>query len=145
MLKKIGNILFTSFKYFCVAHCITEHVGDIFLCSGDSMEPSIHSGDLVIIQRFSKMFNDIDKGDVVVAKSPAEYKRFILKRVKATDGQTVRRGIKYQRVPKGFVWLEGDNQANSTDSWDFGPVPKGLIHGRVVCRIWPLSNLSTNI
>lgn len=62
------------------------------------MEPSIHSGDLVIIQRFSKVFNDIDKGDVVIAKSPAEYTRFILKRVKATDGQVVRRGINYQRV-----------------------------------------------
>lgn len=62
------------------------------------MEPSIHSGDLVIIQRFSKMFNEINKGDVVITKSPAEYKRFILKRVKATDGQMVRKGIKYQTV-----------------------------------------------
>lgn len=67
------------------------------------MEPSIHSGDLVIIQRFSKVFNDIDKGDVVIAKSPSEYTRFILKRVKATDGQVVRRGINYQTV--GFVQL----------------------------------------
>jgi len=62
------------------------------------MEPSIHSGDLVIIQRFSKMFDSIDKGDVVIAKSPAEYKRFVLKRVKAIDGQLVRRGIHYQKV-----------------------------------------------
>jgi len=62
------------------------------------MEPSIHSGDLVIIQRFSKIFNNIDKGDVVIAKSPTEYKRFILKRVKATDGQLVRRGVNYQMV-----------------------------------------------
>jgi inner membrane protease subunit 1 len=106
------------------------------------MEPSIYSGDLVIIQRFSKAFNSIDKGDVVIAKSPSEYKRFILKRVKAVDGQVVKKGISYQRVPKGSVWLEGDNQMNSTDSWDFGPVPRGLILGRVICRIWPISNFS---
>ena len=62
------------------------------------MEPSIHSGDLVIIQRFSKMINHIDKGDVVIAKSPEEYNKFIMKRVKAIDGQMVRRGIKYQVV-----------------------------------------------
>lgn len=62
------------------------------------MEPSIHSGDVVIIQRFSKVFDDLDKGDVVIAKSPAEYKRFILKRVKAIDGQLVRRGVNYQTV-----------------------------------------------
>lgn len=62
------------------------------------MEPSIQSGDLVIIHRFSKVFNNIDKGDLVVSKSPDEYKRFILKRVKAVDGQLVRRGIHFETV-----------------------------------------------
>jgi len=62
------------------------------------MEPSIHSGDLVIIQRFSKMVNSVDKGDVIITKSPEEYKKFIMKRVKAIDGQMVRRGINYQVV-----------------------------------------------
>lgn len=33
MLKKISSIVFTAFKYICVAHCITEHVGDVFLVS----------------------------------------------------------------------------------------------------------------
>ncbi|XP_025420239.1 mitochondrial inner membrane protease subunit 1 [Sipha flava] len=143
MLKKVGSTVFTCFKYFCVAHCITEHVGDVFLCSGNSMEPSIQSGDLVIIRRFSKVFNDIDKGDLVVSKSPDEHKRFILKRVKAVDGQVVRRGVHFVTVPRGSVWLEGDNQATSSDSWDFGPVPKGLIQGRVICRIWPLTDFTT--
>lgn len=62
------------------------------------MEPSIHSGDLVFIQKFSKVFNNINIGELVIAKSPEEYKRFILKRVKAIDGQVVRRGINYERV-----------------------------------------------
>lgn len=62
------------------------------------MEPSIHSGDLVIIQRFSKMVNSVDKGDIIIAKLPEEYKKFIMKRVKAIDGQMVRRGINYQVV-----------------------------------------------
>lgn len=62
------------------------------------MEPAIHSGDLVIVQRFTRVFNSVDKGDVVIAKSPAEYQRFILKRVKAVDGQSVRRGLNYQTV-----------------------------------------------
>ncbi|VVC40939.1 Peptidase S26A, signal peptidase I,Peptidase S24/S26A/S26B/S26C [Cinara cedri] len=141
MFKRVGNFVFTSFKYFCVFHCITEHVG-VFQCLGDSMEPSIQSGDLVFIQRFSKLFNSINNGDLVIAKSPLDDKLFILKRVKALDGQSVRRGINYQRVPRGSVWLEGDNFKVSEDSWTFGPVPKGLIYGRVVCRIWPLSNFS---
>lgn len=62
------------------------------------MEPSIQSGDLIIIQRFSKIFNNLDEGDVVITKSPVEHKQFILKRIKAMDGQTIRRGIKFQTV-----------------------------------------------
>lgn len=62
------------------------------------MEPTIYSGDLVVIQRFSKAFNSVDKGDLVIAKSPAKHKQFILKRVKAIEGQMVRRGINYQMV-----------------------------------------------
>lgn len=42
-------------------------------------------------------------------------------------------------VPRGHVWLEGDNFENSTDSRKYGPVPLGLIKGRVMLRLWPLS------
>lgn len=40
-------------------------------------------------------------------------------------------------VPKGMVWLEGDNSENSADSRMYGPVPMGLIQSRVVCKVWP--------
>lgn len=70
---------------------------------GDSMEPSIQSGDLVFIQRFSKLFNNINNGDLVIAKSPSDDKLLILKRVKALDGQSVRRGINYQWVCFYFI------------------------------------------
>lgn len=69
------------------------------------MEPSIQSGDLVFIQRFTKLFNSIDKGDVVIAKSPLDDKLLILKRVKALDGQSVRRGIDYQLAGFFFIIL----------------------------------------
>lgn len=62
------------------------------------MEPSIQSGDLVFILRFSKLFNNINKGDLVIAKSPSDDKLLILKRVKALDGQSVKRGMNYQWV-----------------------------------------------
>lgn len=62
------------------------------------MEPTVYSGDLVIIRRFSKAFNSVNKGDIVITKSPVKHKQFILKRVKATEGQMVRRGVNYQMV-----------------------------------------------
>uniref|UniRef100_A0A7N5KCS9 Inner mitochondrial membrane peptidase subunit 1 n=1 Tax=Ailuropoda melanoleuca TaxID=9646 RepID=A0A7N5KCS9_AILME len=43
-------------------------------------------------------------------------------------------------VPTGHVWLEGDNLQNSTDSRYYGPIPYGLIRGRIFFKIWPLSD-----
>lgn len=44
-------------------------------------------------------------------------------------------------VPKGMVWLEGDNSENSRDSRLHGPVPMGLIQSRIVCKVWPLNQI----
>ena len=38
------------------------------------------------------------------------------------------------QVPKGHVWLQGDNATNSTDSRNYGPVPVALIRGRVILK-----------
>lgn len=40
-------------------------------------------------------------------------------------------------VPKGHVWLEGDNSENSIDSRTYGPVPIGLIQSRAAFRLYP--------
>ncbi|KAK6132081.1 hypothetical protein DH2020_034183 [Rehmannia glutinosa] len=38
-------------------------------------------------------------------------------------------------VPKGHVWIQGDNIYASNDSRHLGPVPYGLILGKVFCRM----------
>lgn len=39
------------------------------------------------------------------------------------------------QVPKGHVWLEGDNPLNSTDSRQYGPVPWALLQGRAFLKV----------
>ena len=39
------------------------------------------------------------------------------------------------QVPKGHVWLQGDNLHNSTDSRHYGAVPAGLLRGRVALKV----------
>ncbi|CAJ0844539.1 16125_t:CDS:2 [Entrophospora sp. SA101] len=40
----------------------------------------------------------------------------------------------YINVPKGHIWIQGDNMNNSIDSRSYGPVPHALIRGRVFAR-----------
>jgi hypothetical protein len=44
-----------------------------------------------------------------------------------------------QTVPPGHVWVEGDNPAlhMCLDSNPYGPVPVGLLVGRVRAVVWP--------
>jgi signal peptidase I len=44
------------------------------------------------------------------------------------------------RVPAGQYYLMGDNRPVSCDSRYWGPIPKSLIVGRVVVRVWPISH-----
>ena len=89
---------------------------------GDSMLPGLRTGDWLLVRRAAT----IRPGDVVVARLPADESRLIVKRAAwlTDDGW----------------WLESDNQRapGRRDSWDFGPLPPGLLVGRVVLRYWPI-------
>jgi signal peptidase I len=41
----------------------------------------------------------------------------------------------FVKIPKGHVWLEGDNKHDSHDSRYYGPVPSSMLQGRVVMRV----------
>ena len=54
------------------------------------------------------------------------------------DGCTFRGEV---TVPRGQVYLLGDNRGASDDSRFWGPVPEDWVVGRAVVRYWPLSRL----
>ncbi|KAL1459340.1 hypothetical protein WDU94_011332 [Cyamophila willieti] len=141
VFKKFNSTLWSLVKFGCVTHCVMEYIGDFVFCTGPSMEPTIYTNNVVISDQISVLMRRIDKGDIVIAKLPHDRNQLICKRVTGLPGDRVWAGYSYQKVPRGHVWLEGDNKKNSTDSREYGPIPQGLLRGRVVCRIWPLNDL----
>jgi signal peptidase I len=46
-------------------------------------------------------------------------------------------------VPKGDIWVMGDNRVFSEDSRYFGPIPESSVIGRAFFRIWPINKIGT--
>jgi inner membrane protease subunit 1 len=42
---------------------------------------------------------------------------------------------RYLKIPRGHVWLQGDNLASSNDSRNYGAVPEATLNGRVIARV----------
>lgn len=45
------------------------------------------------------------------------------------------------KVPKGQIFVMGDNRLNSQDSRSFGPIPESSIVGRAFVLVWPPSRI----
>ena len=43
-------------------------------------------------------------------------------------------------VPKGDLWVMGDNRGNSSDSRVFGAIKESSVVGRAILRVWPVSH-----
>jgi len=113
-------------------YVIEKKVISISNADGVSMEPTIQSGDIVIVDRLSyKLFNSIKKDDIVIAVQPVNPEVSICKRVIEVGGGTVPYG-KGIKVPDQHYWLEGDNKKKSYDSRHHGCVPSNLILGKVL-------------
>jgi len=90
------------------------------------MAPRLPSGARVVARPVDQM-TPLRVGQVVVARRPDRPGLEIIKRIQAIDG--------------GAIFLVGDNPSSSTDSRQFGAVPREQIVARVHWRYWPLPPL----
>ncbi|EFX69931.1 hypothetical protein DAPPUDRAFT_300640 [Daphnia pulex] len=142
ILSKGFGVGLCVLQYGCIAHCFVEHVAELVVCSGPSMEPTIYSDDIIISEHITTKFSKYERGDVVILRSPSNPQMFICKRIIGVPGDKIKINcIQHNVVPRGHIWLEGDNKSNSSDSRTYGPVPQGLVRGRALCRIWPLNSI----
>jgi len=96
----------------------------------------------VLFSRVAAPWHQYQRNDIVSLKSPENPKRVLIKRILATEGDIVKTLPPYPDhevlVPKGHVWIEGDEHFLSDDSNRFGPISQGLIQSKLVMILWPM-------
>ena len=129
---------------------------------GTSMQPRLHDNDRLFINKFVYRFEHIQRGDVVVFHYPGDPSKSYIKRVIALPGDDLRitdgvvylnghalsepyvparfedgRSVPEEIIPPNDYWVMGDHRSISSDSRDFGAVPRNLIYGKAAFIYWP--------
>ncbi|XP_074593450.1 mitochondrial inner membrane protease subunit 1-like [Brevipalpus obovatus] len=141
-MNLLARKILNGLRIVCVAYTFNEFAFSSAVVEGASMQPTLLSKDVLILNRWITRFGYINKEDIVVMRALEEPLKSKCKRVVALEGERVKKGFfSTQIVPRGHVWVEGDNRNNSSDSRDFGPVPVGMITGKVAFRIFPFERI----
>ena len=140
---------------------IVVFVGQRTIVHDISMEPTLSEGDNLIVEKLGFRFGWLQRGDIIVFKSP-QADRQLIKRLIALEGDKVEikdgkvyvngelsltglpeepptPGGEYGNltVEKGQVYVLGDNRQFSQDSTEFGPIEADWITGRAIFRFFP--------
>lgn len=135
--------------------------------SGSSMFPTFHDGDYILTDKVSYKVGEPSRGDVIVLKNPNDESQDFIKRIIGMPGDTIelKQGYIYldgQRLTEIYLPQEtstaggrfltenslikvgtnqyfviGDNRDHSSDSREWGTVPKEKIIGKTFFRYFP--------
>lgn len=173
--KSVKNSIIEWIKVFGLA-ILLAFVITLFikptLVRGDSMLPTLHEDDYLIINRIGYKISEPKNGDVIVFKSDLEQNdgtnKDLVKRIIGVEGDKVviKDGQVYVNdklldetylsegmytqgdidlvVPQGKLFVLGDNREVSLDSRyeQVGLVDVNDVEGKVFVRLYPFNNIS---
>ena len=139
------------------------------MVSGNSMVPTLNNGDVMILNKFSYLVNDIKRFDIVVVDYENEY---IIKRVIGLPGDYVEykndilyvngkkikevydreytedfnlNDLNIEKIPNNYYLVLGDNRPISKDSRKIGLIDKKNIKGSTNFILFPFSRFGNVI
>jgi signal peptidase I len=146
---------------------IRTAVVEAFVIPSGSMEPTLQIGDRLLGNKFWYWFAKPHREEIVIFSPPASAHLSagaLIKRVIAVEGDVVdvRDGQVYvngkpviepyikerpdyfmppTKVPKGMLFVLGDNRNSSYDSHAWGFVPESNLKAKAFLRYWPLDRI----
>ena len=171
MKNLLKEILSTSLYILTISvltYLIIHYIGQRTEVIGSSMEPTLTSGDNLIVEKITYRFGDPKRFDIIVFPYQYAKKTYYIKRIIGLPGETVFidetgniyiNGEKLEEdygkevilspglASKPITLLDdqyfvmGDNRNDSSDSRDpsVGNISRSDIIGRAWVRIWPFS------
>jgi signal peptidase I len=136
-----------------------------FNVDGHSMEPNLHNQELILVDKWTYLFHPPARGDVVVFVAPPNPSLDYVKRVIGLPGDVITiktttvyvngkalsepyvlpsnqgnpfGSFKNRIIPPNTYFVLGDNRNGSSDSRDWGCVPRQNVIGRAALVYWPL-------
>lgn len=128
-----------------------------------SMQPTLHEGQFILVNKLAYRLGDFERGDVIVFHYPRNPEEDYIKRVIGLPGDTVTiengqvhvngqvldepyiaappQYANTWAVPEGQVFVLGDNRNQSSDSHSWGYVPAEYVVGKALVIYWPLDDL----
>jgi signal peptidase I len=148
---------------------IRTFIAQPFVVSGNSMYPTFHNGEYLIVNELAKFEGDYRRGDVIILRYPVDPSKYFIKRIVGLPGETVTitngvvsitsptqpnpvtlsepyvKNIKEDNSSRTLYqdeyFVMGDNRAQSSDSRVWGPVPKKLMDGKALIRLFPVTEI----
>jgi len=155
MLAELLQTVVVATIIFLAVNLVTARIR----VEGSSMEPSLHDGELVVVNRLAYRWGAPQRGDIVVFHFPLDPDRRFIKRVIGLpgehvvvgDGQVTVDGVPLDEpyiaasprysgeweIQPGQLFVLGDNRNNSSDSQTWGPVPLDQLIGKAWLVYWP--------
>jgi signal peptidase I len=125
-----------------------------------SMQPTLHAGNFVLVNKIAYKLGSPERGDVIVFRYPPDPEQVpYIKRIIGLSGDSIRiyDGKVYVNdqlmvepyiasathqggdwiVPENSLFVMGDNRNNSSDSRSWGMVPMNNVIGKAEVVYWP--------
>lgn len=172
-IGRIVKFLLTALLCFCIAYgaagLFVDHIAQMVIVEGISMEDTLENGDLLLASKLSYRLHDPERFDIVIF--PYLTQEHYVKRILGLPGETVQirehqiyingevllEGFGREKIEDGGIageeivlgedeyFVMGDNRNHSVDSRDpaVGVVRGQSFEGKVVLRLYPFSSIQS--